>query len=115
MARHQLSLESLAHLDDGRINEAVRQAIKRVVADCNDRPAVTEARKVNLQIECVPVPDETGQAYNAKFRFQVKDHIPTRKSRIYEAAMNKDGLVFNDLSDDAIDQQTFPELDQDQE
>jgi hypothetical protein len=111
MTVHELSLETLGHLDDGRVQEAWRQAVRRAVADCEDRPGVLEARKVMLQFEIYPLMGEDGSVATIKGGFQVKDSIPTRKSKVYEF-QPRGGLklAFNDLSDDNVQQRTLDEI-----
>lgn len=113
MARHLLTLENLQQLDGGRICEAFNQAIKRAAVDCIDRPGETKERKVNLQIGIKPIMEDDGDATTVKYAFEVKDTIPTRKSKVYEASLQRNGtLIFNDMSDDAADQTTFSSFDE---
>lgn len=42
----QLSLESLEHLDDGRVAVAFQHELKRAVQDCIDRPIPDEIERV---------------------------------------------------------------------
>lgn len=107
---HEFKLSTIANIDGGRVEEALNQAIKRVIADLEDRPGVTEARKVNMQIEFSPVTDEDGMVETAKVAFQIKDSIPTRKSKFVDMQIRKgQRLAFNDLSEDNIDQRTLDE------
>ncbi len=108
----EFSLSDLQSLDNGRIEVAFQQALQRVLHDCEDRPGAGDARKVVLQVEVVPVCDEDGMLADTKVAFQVKDTVPTRKSRVYSMDIRKVGgnkrqLIFNDLSDDNIDQKTI--------
>jgi len=106
MTLRELTLKSLKELDGGRVNEAFAQAMKRAVADCEDRPDVTDARKVALQCELVPVIGEGGKHLDTvSFRFQVKDTIPTRKSRVYSASVKSGGrLAWSDESPENVSQ-----------
>ena len=95
----RLSLKELAELDDGRIATAFDMAIKRVADDCNDRPGETKPRTVTLQIEIAPVLDVDGMCDTVKSRIQIKDSIPTRKSKLYDFGLRKGGiLAFNNNS-----------------
>lgn len=110
MAVYEFKFETLHRLDDGRVCEAFNQAIRRAVLDCEDRPAETKTRKVVLQCELKPVCDDRGELTDVAFLFQVKDSVPTRKSKVYRGAYRKTGgtnLVFNDLSDEDPGQGTL--------
>lgn len=113
MAVHELTLSKLDALDDGRITIAWQQALKRAVADCEDRPAVGEARKVILQTEISPILDEDGQLDTCRVQFQVKESAPVRKTKKYDMDPRRGQiLVFNDLSDDNVKQRTLDELEE---
>ncbi len=113
MALHELSLDSLLALDGGRVAVAWQQALLRAVADCEDRPAEEKPRVINLQAEIVPVTDENDVHIvdSVSIKFQIKETIPTRKSKLYSFGIRKKRdqlqLVFNDLSDDDINQRTI--------
>jgi len=94
MALHFLNLKSLADLDGGRIAAAFEQAVKRCALDCEDRPNEENARKVTLQVEILPTMDEAGYCDGVNMAFQVKDNLPTRKSRIYSLGMKASGALF---------------------
>jgi len=111
MAVHELTLSQLDSLDDGRIVVAWQQALKRAVADCEDRPAVGEARKIVLQTEIVPRLDEDGRLSTVGVQFQIKDSAPVRKTKKYDMQPRRGKqLVFNDLSDDNVQQRTLDEM-----
>ena len=109
----EFRIESLTELDGGRVVEAWNQALKRAIADCEDRPGVTDTRKVMLQLELSPSLDEDGNVESVKGQFQIKDSVPTRKTKKYDFEPRfQDGakvLVFNDLSDDNVHQRTLDE------
>ena len=112
MAVHQLSIPSLAELDEGRLNVAWQQALKRAAMDCEDRPGEEKARTVTLQCELLPVlaADGSGQLESVKVTFQVADKAPPRKTKKYDMGLRRGGvLVFNDLSTDDIHQKTIDE------
>ena len=113
MAVHELTLSQLDALDNGRIVVAWQQALKRAVADCEDRPAVSETRKVILQTEIVPVLDQDAQLETVKVQFKIKDTVPTRKTKKYDMQPRRgQQLAFNDLSDDNVQQRTLDELEE---
>ena len=111
----EFSLANLQALDNGRVVEAFNQAVKRVVGDCQDRPALKKARKVTLEMEVVPVfaQDGAGGLDSIKAVFKVTDTAPKRESKEYSFGCHtrkgKPELVFNDLSDDNVHQRTIDE------
>lgn len=111
MAVHELTLQALMEdLDSGRIHEAFAAELRRVVLDCDDRPADGKARKVLLQLDVVPVIDDQGNLDSVKGAFQIKSTVPQRRSKVYSFGVREGGkLVFNDLSEDNINQRTIDE------
>lgn len=110
---HELNLENLLELDGGRVAAAFQLGLKRASLDCDDRPGESKARIVSLQCEITPIVGEDGYLEDVNVKFQVTDKVPTRKSRTYSMGFRKGGsLVFNDLSDDNINQATIDEIDE---
>lgn len=107
MAVHQLNLATLMELDGGRVTEAFQQEIKRLVADCEDRPGEAKPRKILLELELVPVMFD-GHIDSIDGKFRVKSTVPVRRSKKYNFGVRRGGfLVFNDLSDGDINQKTI--------
>ena len=48
MSLKKFTIESLATIDGGRVKVAVETAIRQCVADCYDRAALKDGRKVTL-------------------------------------------------------------------
>jgi len=88
----QLSLAQIAEIDDGRIAAAFDQALKRAAQDCDDRPGDDRPRKITIELAVAPVLDQNGMCDSVKSQIQIKDTIPTRKSRIYDFGLRKGGL-----------------------
>ena len=114
---HEFSLPTLVNLDGGRITEAWLQALKRCARDCEDRPAVEKPRKVVLELSVRPVMDEQGGLDTIRGTFQIKDTAPARESKVYDFGLRqiRGGdvqLVFNDLSDDNVNQSTIDMADE---
>jgi hypothetical protein len=104
----ELTLESIAKMDGGRLAIAFSAALKRAIQDCDDRPGEKKPRTVTLHLAAVPILDEDGLADNCKIQFQIHDSVPKRRSRVYDMSMRKGGhLLFNDDSPDNVDQGTF--------
>lgn len=105
----QLSLAELARIDDGRIEAAFNQAVRRAAADCDDRPGDDRPRKIMLEIAFVPVVTEEGICDSVKSQMQIKETIPTRKSRTYDFGLRKGGLfVYQPMALDNHRQSTIP-------
>ncbi len=113
MTLHYVNLESLKTLDGGRVSEAFDQAVRRAVADCDDRPAEKKPRVVMLQATLVPIVDEGGMLDGVNCDFQVRDKLPTRKSKVYNFGLKQDGkLFFSDEDPTNHRQLTFGDVDQ---
>lgn len=100
MAVKELTLTQLISLDGGRVTEAWKQALERILADCEDRPGVDKARSVTLSFSCVPSMDEQGRVESVSGVFDVRDAIPKRSSKAYDFQPRKKAgktvLVFDD-------------------
>lgn len=110
----KFNLESLAQIDGRRVAIAFDNALKRIAADCEDRPADKKARKVILQVEIVPVCDiESGICDSVETIVQIKDSVPTRKTAPYDFVLKKGGfMAFNEDSLSNAKQATF-DMDED--
>jgi len=110
MSVAEFNVESLASLDGGRVAEALMQAIRRCVNDCDDRPGVKAARGVRLLMKIAPVANDDGTLDEIKMQFTVTDSAPKRESKTYSMAFRKGGkLAYNDLSVEDVKQRTFDE------
>ncbi len=111
MAMHEFSLESLIELDGGRVPVAFNQAVQRLIKDCEDRPNDKAARKALVELSLSPVCDDHGNLDEVKGSFKVKDTVPSRETKEYSFGVRKSSkgpmLVFNDLSDDNVNQKTI--------
>ena len=104
----QLSLAELADIDDGRIGLAFDQALKRVSMDCDDRPGDNRPRKVVLEMTVEPVCGEDGVCESVTSQIQIKESLPTRRSKKYDLGLRKNGIfVFQPMSLDNHAQTTF--------
>lgn len=109
MAIEKLKLSTLAQIDDGRIREAFEQALRRCEADCADRPALEEARRVVLTATLTPCLGDDATMESCDVQFQIVDQIPRRRSKVYNMKADESGLYFNELSPDDIRQLTLDE------
>lgn len=107
MALKQLSLETLKDLDSGRASEAFRLHLRRAQADCEDRPADPEPRKVTLELELAPVLDDDGTCTEVTVRIKAKSSVPVHKTRVYSCGLRANGIVFNEDSPTNVNQATL--------
>lgn len=109
MTVHELTLESLMDkLDGGRVAEAFAAEMRRVVSDMEDRPGDNKERTVNLSVRFSPVVDDQGNLDEVRGKFFVTSSVPKRRSKVYSFGVRNGGkMVFNDLSEDDIHQQTI--------
>ena len=112
--KQELTLASLVEkLDHGRVHEAFQAELRRIIADLEDRPADTKPRKLSLEFKLTPVQDESGNLDEVKGRFDIKAAVPNRRTKEYSFAAQKTSqghrLIFNDLSDEDINQMTIDE------
>lgn len=111
MARRELKLENLIHIDGGRIAAAFDQAIQRLAMDCADRPGDDRERILTLQVKLKPVMDTDGQYEDAKMQAFLTEKIPHRKSKVIDLQPVRGGrFAFNDLSEDDAKQRTLDEM-----
>lgn len=103
----KFSLSAISKIDDGRIQEAFNQALKRCIDDCNDRPALEEGRKLALTVTVVPQVGDDGRCETCNVSFQVLDTQPKRRSRTYNMKTVGGGLFFNELAPSDVRQQTL--------
>lgn len=104
----KFDLAALKDLDDGRVAAGFDQALQRCVADCKDRPNLKDARTINLKVTIVPVAgDDAGEMESCDVQFKITDAIPKRSSKVYNAKSTRNGLVYNDLSPDEVNQMTL--------
>ena len=101
MPVHELNLQSLIELDDGRVNESYNLELGRLVADCEDRPGDRNPRKINLELSVIPIIDEDGHLSDVEGRFRITTTLPKRRSKVYTFGVRRGGkLCFHDMDDD---------------
>jgi hypothetical protein len=108
MSTRQLSLESLAELDDGKPMAAFNVHLERIARDCMDRPGDAKERAVTLKVICKPVMESDGDCSEVKTQIFVTSSIPTHKTKVYSFGLRRNGvIVFNPESLDSVDQTTM--------
>jgi len=119
MAKQELSLSNLKNLDFGRIDEAFKQELKRVVDDCMDRPGLQKTRDITIKFIFAPVVNAAsigGQQIDCdaiKCGVEVQSGIPKRRTRVYEMAPIQGGkLAFNPDSPEDANAKTLYDADE---
>lgn len=112
MAKQVFDLKSLMDsLDGGRTGVAFMQQLQRVIADCEDRPMDDKERKVTLEFKCIPIVEPNGTCDEIKGKFHVTSSVPKLRTKEYSFGIRKtrqgSQLVFDDLSDDDVNQGTL--------
>lgn len=108
MALQAFTLENLENLDLGKASVAFNQQIRRIAADCLDRPGDGNARKVQLEVVAKPVTNDDGSCERVKLQIQVTSKIPSYRTRVYDLGLRKNGvLVFSEDSPENFDQTTM--------
>ena len=111
----QLEFADFATIDGGRIALAMEAAIKRAAEDCHDRPGEKAGRKVTLEIVFVPKPEDNGLCERVASAIQVKETMPTRKSKVYDFGLRRRNvkgvesvmLTYSPESLDNVNQDSF--------
>lgn len=107
MALEKFSLGALASMDGGRIATAFQQALDRLRYDCEDRPSIKGARKVQLSVSLTPVATDSGELESVDVDIQMNERLPKRSSKSFNMEAVAGGLLFNELSPDEVKQKTL--------
>lgn len=94
----RLDLEALLTIDEGRVRETFQQALHRLETDCRDRPGLKDARKLRLNVELRPIPDDSGDLGEVDVKFFIEESLPKRKTRAYTMRAERDGLFYQPYS-----------------
>jgi hypothetical protein len=76
----ELNMQNLHMLDGGKLAAAFDHHLQTALMDCEDRPHDTGKRKVTLEIEIVPVPDDVSMGHVTTV-YNVKTAVPKAKTR----------------------------------
>lgn len=109
MSKDKLSLETLGQLDEGTVSAVVDAAIADMLKDCDDRPGLTKARKLTLEVSFVPVVDERSFALRGvDISTTVKSSVPAQTIReLYlqttlDTSVNQLQANFSDVSQGSL-------------
>ena len=107
---HELSLDTMKHAAQGKVDAAVGHHLKRAAEDCYDRPGCDAAREVAILIKIKPVVDQDGMCESVNTEFEVSSKVPKHVSAPVNCGLRKGGkMVFNDMSEDDVHQRTIDE------
>ena len=97
MALKQFDLASLAQMQCGKVNEAVKQLMDQLKDDCIDRPAVKEARKLTLVVSVTPLLDDRS-LNSVNVECQISSKVPTRHTLPHNMTVDQGGMYYDDLA-----------------
>ena len=108
----EFDLKSLLKIEGGKLGEAIKQDLAKLVADMNDRPGLPDARKLMIELSFKPRVDNSGVSGGvvcdgAVMRFKLKTVVPHRESANISLGMDETGLTVNVESPDNVDQHTM--------
>lgn len=106
---HELTLDTLAKMDGGRVGAAFQQSLKRALLDCEDRPHEQKPRVITLQLGIMPaIADGDDVCDEVRAKVLVSDSVPKRQTRPYSLRLRAGGkAAFNDESLDDINQMSL--------
>jgi len=93
--RRQLSIETLAELDNGIVALALLKHLQIATRDCIDRPGDKSPRKVTMEFSVIPEVDQSGEATEADVNVEIKSKVPVNRSKTYKMGLSSNGLIFN--------------------
>lgn len=109
MNKNKLSLETLGQLDDGTVSAVVDAAIADMLKDCDDRPGLTKARKLTLEVSFLPVVDERSFVFKGvDISTTVKASVPAQTIReqylqtTLDTSVNQLQANFSDVSQGSL-------------
>ncbi len=109
----KLTLQTIPELEP-RVALLFEKLCRLIAEDCMDRPTEKKARKVVLQITCVPVvrtlreKGDLPECDLVRCQISAKHTIPTHSSTELDLDVNSAGFRFNADFPDAIDQRPLP-------
>lgn len=108
MALKKFDLGALGILENGKAVAAFEAHLKRVAADCYDRPGDPKARSVSIQVDVIPVCDVDGSCDRVDAQIQVTSKLPPHKTKPISLGLHPNGLFsYNPDSPGNVDQSTM--------
>ena len=107
-----LDFAHLQNIDDGKVDALLRFHLQRVAQDCQNRPGDKTKRKVTLEFSAMPVPDESGEAFEAYVQIEVKSKLPVHRTKAFAMRLGRNGFAYNqDFPEDLDQPSLFPQRD----
>ena len=103
-----LTLETIPEVGHGAVAIAVNKALRTAYLDLQDRPNVTGARKVSLEIHLTPITDG-GHLVSVGTRFTFNTKVPERSTMEFRMKAARDGISFMPDAPDNPDQKSLLE------
>lgn len=106
MGMKMLTLDNLKLLNNGLAPKLFDLAMQRVGKDLEARPTDKTARKVNIELQFVPMADSHGNLHNVVTQIQFVTKVPAEKTMPYimNTAIGNhgcEGIMFNpDMTND---------------
>lgn len=115
----EVTLENIGEMSDGAVAAQFQRHLTRAISDCEDRPGDKTARKLVLEVEVIPVMEQMDggglpSIVNANITCKIKSKLPDHVSRPTECQIKQGHrAVFNDMSENNINQRTLDEINDD--
>lgn len=108
MGIKEFVISNLSEIDSGRIAEALKLQLQRVLDDCRDRPNLDKPRKIKLQIEVTPTADPRTFALDGvNMSFRINSTFPNMERIDLNLGCKADGrLYYSENSPSNFDQKT---------
>jgi hypothetical protein len=103
------TLEDLAKFDNGRVAVAFEQALRQLVFDLVDRPALDKDRTLTVTVQLQPRADSHGNLSGVVIDVDCKSKKPSQRSAAVVAKVigGETVLRYNDLAPDDAEQLTI--------
>jgi len=112
MARMDIkTLADVGQLDRGVIDKLFEAELRRVTADCEDRPAVDGARSITIKLSFKPVATDQGTLDTVKVETEVSSKLPVTRTRELDMILDtkQNTLFHNPISPTNVHQATIDE------
>lgn len=98
MKKELKTLADLVEAEGGAVRMWFDGALKVVMDDLLDRPALKKDREITVKLVFQPVADQSGALAYAVHRVTIGSKVPGHATRAIAGRADKDGLVWDDLS-----------------
>jgi hypothetical protein len=103
-----LTLETIGELDAGA-SAAFQTCLKRVLADCSDRPGDPTARTVVMKLSMVPMTEQNGECSEVSVEIECVGKNPPYRTKPLSLGLRRNGMaVFRAGSPGNVNQRVLP-------